>query len=105
MCSTYCVCMFLCLLYAPSHQKKNPILILILRTFQLISMHDGSPQGTFQVLHLPPDTHTDMLYTCTHTRTHRHVIHLHTHTHTHTHTDTHTDMHTHTQRHAHTLST
>ena len=22
MCSTYCVCMFLCLLYAPSHQKK-----------------------------------------------------------------------------------
>ena len=22
MCSTYCVCMFLCLLYAPIHQKK-----------------------------------------------------------------------------------
>ena len=22
MCSTYCVSMFLCLLYAPSHQKK-----------------------------------------------------------------------------------
>ena len=54
MCSTYCVCMFLCLLYAPIHQNKFQVGVNLLGNKYYSDSDSDSDFGVVMSVHVLP---------------------------------------------------